>query len=145
MSLFHLRTNHCFYRKWSESGYVCVGDLFIDDCLVSLDHIMTFMGPDPRLPLQYFALFNALPPAWQDPAVIDNLDLVEPTFRDQPLSSLTAEVTRVSLVEDQPCTPCYVNFGERKFPNIRTNKETFMFYFSYHRSHAESTSLENNI
>ena len=59
-----------FYRNWLESGYVCVGDLFIEDSLVSLEHIMTFMGPDPRLPLQYYALYNALPAAWRDPATI---------------------------------------------------------------------------
>ena len=119
-----------FYRNWLESGYVCVGDLFIDDCLVSLDHIMTFMGPDPRLPLQYYALINALPPAWRDPAIIDNLDPAEPTFRDQRLSSLTAKDIRLSLVKDRTCMPCCVNFWERKFPNIKINKDTFMRVFS---------------
>ena len=100
-----------FYRNWLESGYVCVGDLFIEDSLVSLEHIMTFMGPDPRLPLQYYALYNALPAAWRDPATIENMDPhSEPTFRDQRLSSLTTRDIRVSLVKDRICTPCCVNF-----------------------------------
>ena len=116
-----------FYRNWLESGYVCVGDLFIEDSLVSLEHIMTFMGPDPSLPLQYHALYNALPAAWRDPATIENMDPhSEPTFRDQRLSSLTARDIRVSLVKDRICTPCCVNFWERKFPNTTINKDIFM-------------------
>ena len=52
-----------FDKRWVESGYICVGDLFIVDHLVTLDHIVRGVGPDVRLPLQYYALYNAVPAA----------------------------------------------------------------------------------
>ena len=59
-----------FYKRWVESGYICVGDLFIDDRLVTLDHIVRGVGPDTRLPLHYYVLYNAVPAAWRDPLLL---------------------------------------------------------------------------
>ena len=134
-AIVQYKTKFLFYRNWLESGYMCGFDLFIDDCLVSPDHIMTFIGPDQRLPLQYYALFNTLPTAWRDPSIIDNLDTAELTFRDQRQSYLTAKDIGVSLVKGRTSMPCCVNFWGRKFPNITINRRHFHAgVFSCHRN-----------
>ena len=115
-----------FYKGWVESGYICVGDLFIDECLVTLDHIVRGVGPDARLPLQYYALYNAVPAAWRDPAALGDMDPVEPMFRGTRLSSLTTGMIRQLLVKDRVSVPCCVNFWKRKFPEIDINKDTFI-------------------
>ena len=112
-----------FYKGWVESGYICVGDLFIDDHLVTLDHIERGVGPDAGLPLQYYALYNA---AWRDPAALGDMDPVEPIFRGSRLSSLTTRVIRQLLLKDRDRVPCCINFWKRKFPEADIDKDTFM-------------------
>ena len=102
--------------------------LFIDDHLVTLDHIVRGVGPDARLPLQHYTLYmyNAVPPAWRDPAARGDMDPVEPKFRGSRLSSLKTRVIQRLLLKDRDHVPCCINFWKGKFPETDIDKDTLM-------------------
>ena len=108
-----------FFKNWINAGYVCVGDLFIEDSLVSLDYILTSLGPDSRLMFQYFALYNALPAAWRDPSIADYCTQgalqVVPSFCDIRINNLSAKLIRQKLTQQRKTNPCCVNFWGQNF------------------------------
>ena len=122
-----------FFKNWINAGYVCVGDLFIEDSLVSLDYILTSLGPDSRLMFQYFALYNALPAAWRDPSIADYCTQgalqVVPSFCDIRINNLSAKLIRQKLTQQRKTKPCCVNFWGRKFCDIVINENVFMNAF----------------
>ena len=84
------------------------------------------VGPDARMPLQYYALYNAVPAAWRDPAALGDMDPAEPKFRGTRLTSLTTSVIKQLLLKDRSSVPCCINFWKRKFPEADNDKDTFI-------------------
>ena len=60
------------FTNWINAGYIFVGDLLIDDDLVTLDYICANLGRDADLIFQYNAVYNSLPADWWNPAVVGN-------------------------------------------------------------------------
>lgn len=128
-ALVQYKGKSLFFKRWVEGGYVHVGDMFIDDRLVTLDHLVTYMGPDSRLSFQYYALYNALPAAWRNPDSVGVIDSVQPVFPNVPLTSVTTKMIRQSLMKDKQKVSSGASFWKRKFPSLEINKKIYMRIF----------------
>ena len=104
------------FTNWINAGYIFVGDLFIDDNLVTLDYICANLGPDANLIFQYNAVYNSLSADWRNPAVVGNFGEVTANFRGQDLPQVTTKFVRDSLVQSRAKPPCCINFWTRRFP-----------------------------
>ena len=99
-----------------DKCWVYVGDLFIDDNLVTRDYICANLGPDANLIFQYNVVYNSLSADWRNPAVVGNLGEVTATFRGQDLPQVTTKFVRDNLVQSRAKPPCCFNFRNRRFP-----------------------------
>ena len=88
------------WKKWIKSGFIYLGDLFVDGEYITLDRAANAIEQPPgQLMFEYYALYNALPITWrvQQEAWVD-FNPVEPVFNDRSVLHLSSGSTRNKLL-----------------------------------------------
>ena len=83
----------------------------------SLERVQNSLGKHGSTQMQYYALYNALPPAWRVAAHADGFNLLDPVFCGMSLDSLTTHNIRSKLVAKKKKNLVVSAFGPGSIPN----------------------------